>query len=118
MIVSGTIVTIGITLAGVLLALITLAVLSAAQGIDAHPRAVSRSAKSWSSPTPSARLFVLVCWVMYVIGVVLTLFADTLLGKVFGIAAIFAALLFTSTALFLCVAVISALDKKSVIGRI
>jgi predicted lysophospholipase L1 biosynthesis ABC-type transport system permease subunit len=112
MIVSGTILAVGTIFAAILLLLLTIAILSAGKSIDTHPKAVSKTAPSWSSPVPATRIFAGAYWIVFIIGCVLVLFGETRIGIVLGIASIFAAVLVASTGFLLSVSVIAALNKK------
>ena len=112
MFISGELLLVGTIFGIAFLLILTMAILSSGEMIERHPKAVPGAAPWWSSPVPATRIFAIGCWVLFVFGCDAAWFAESTLGHVLGIAAMFAALLIASTVMVMCAAVISVMNKK------
>ena len=102
-----------LSFSAVVLLLCSILALAFGKKIAEHPKGISRSAPSWSSPVPATRIFTGGCIALFVAGAAIILLAggDVVL-LVLGIALVAASLLVSMTTVTLCGAVISALDAK------
>jgi hypothetical protein len=100
---------------GLILLVISIAIVKLGAVLDKHPKAVSKSEPSLASPVPATKIAAIVCWVLFLTGVILLYQGETV-SYVFGIVSVISAFMIAFTTAALSMAVISRINAKKMVS--